>query len=405
MSWSSPHASSPSRSQRTQAVDVDERVPVDDHPADRLADGAQRPAVRVGGRRSRPGSTQPCVGSRCDRALPAGEADRAPVAAQEPVGDRVVAVGVVLVTARKRVVGRRRAGHVGGLAGPVLGPRSPGAVPHGQAVDRRAARRGSSTVPVTRPNWSKWWAEPNVEPTAASGSGGITPVEAQLQLAGGRRRRSRGRRTASARRPGSTRPSAASTSRRSASGGQLERRVVRAVEHLPRQPGGVVPHPGAAGDGADVRPHHRVEPAAEPALRVVEREPRRLGLPPAVAQHVGVEAVVVRPERRRRSAISTRAPGPALVEHDGDRPRRAGQAEVGVAAVGEQPGGAHPERRRAHGVEHLVVAAALVVDRDAGAGLVAPAELVALDDVRQQVGALPVERPTARRRRRTSDRR
>ena len=51
---------------------------------------------------------------------------------------------------------------------------------------------------------------------------------------------------------------------------QLERRIVRRVEHVPGQIRAVVPHPGAARDGADVRPHHRVEPAPEAALGMVE---------------------------------------------------------------------------------------------------------------------------------------
>ena len=162
--------------------------------------------------------------------------------------------------------------------------------------------------PVTRPNWSKWRADPNVDPTAVSGSGAMTPSKRRL----------------SSRRPASSYAELVATGRLLHShgdpcrqhdvaqvgvGGQCQRRVVRRVEHLPRQPGGVVPHPRSPRHGADVGPHHRVEPAPEPSLRVMEREPGRLGLPPALAHDVEVEPVVLGGEHRRSRRLSSRGHG------------------------------------------------------------------------------------------------
>ena len=134
------------------------------------------PAGRIGGAIADPADV-PALRVALDDALARGEADGLAVAAQEPVGDRVVAVGVGVGHGEEGVVGRRGAGDVGRLAGPVLRARPPRAVAHRQAVDVDLLAVDDDACPVTRPNWSKWWAEPNVEPTAASGSGGITPAK------------------------------------------------------------------------------------------------------------------------------------------------------------------------------------------------------------------------------------
>ena len=81
--------------------------------------------------------------------------------------------------------------------------------------------------------------------------------------------------------------------------GEFHRRQVAAVQDLPREMSGVVPHPGPAGHRADVVPGHGVEPAAQVPLDVVEGEPGRFGEPPVVASEVAVEAVVVRSEYGR----------------------------------------------------------------------------------------------------------
>ena len=40
----------------------------------------------------------------------------------------------------------------------------------------------STMCPVTRPSWSKWWARPNVDPTARSGSGAMTPSKRRSRV-------------------------------------------------------------------------------------------------------------------------------------------------------------------------------------------------------------------------------
>ena len=243
-------------------------------------------------------STHPCSSSRAHRPLAGGEADRLAVAAQEAVGDRVVAGRPGVRHGEERVLGRRRAGDVGGLAGPVLGAGSPRAVAHGQAVDldalavdRDVAGDATELVEVVGR------AERRADGGQRLGRHDAVEAEAQLEPLAVVVAEVVGlRRLDDADRDAGGQHDVAQVG----VGRQLQRRVVGAVEDVPRQPGRVVPHPGAAGHGADVRADHRVEPAAEPPLGGVEREPRRLRLPPAVAQLRRVQPVVVRAEGRGR---------------------------------------------------------------------------------------------------------
>ncbi len=317
-----------------EAVDVDERVAVDDHPADRLADGVQRAAGGVGGRRSSTRRTQPCSSSRSTVRSPAGQADGLAVAAQEAVGDRVVAVGPRCWSRRgSACVGVGRAGDVGGLAGAVSRAAAP--------TCGRASPRQSTSIrspcerrawPVTRPNWSKWWAEPNVEPTAVQRLGRHHPGEAQVRAPAGRRRRSRGRRrcvgsTTSDRHAGRQRRRRAGRCPAAAASG----RVVGAVRHVPRQP-------------------RRCRPTPTPRRRRCRCSGRTIVYSQPPSRRSGTwnenHAVSVSHQRslitavwRRSSSGPKTQPRPSsvperprrVVEHDGDRPRRAGQAQVVVA--------------------------------------------------------------------------
>ena len=97
MSWSSPHAVGAVDVPAHEAVDVDERVAVDDHPADRLADRPQPATLGVGGLELDP--FDPALRRVAHCPTPAvGEGDGATVATQEPVGDGVV----VAVAASRR---------------------------------------------------------------------------------------------------------------------------------------------------------------------------------------------------------------------------------------------------------------------------------------------------------------
>ena len=276
-----------------EAVDVDERVAVDDHAADRLTDGAERAAGGIGRRDLDPFDPPVLLVAR-HRPLAGGEADGLAVTAEETVGDGVVAGGPGVRHGEEGVLGRRRTGDVGGLAGPGLGTGSPGPVAHGQAVDLdalaverdvagdapelvevvgRAERRADGRQRLGRHHAVE--AEAQLDPLAVVVAEvvGLRGLDDADRHAGGQH-----------------------DVAQVGVGGQRERREVGAVADVPREPGRVVPHPGAAGDGADVRADHRVQPPAEPAVGGVEREPRRLGLPPAIAQLGRVEAVVVRAE-------------------------------------------------------------------------------------------------------------
>ena len=107
MSWSSPHAVLAVEVPAHEAVDVDERVAVDDHPADRLADRVQPAAVACRWP-SIVTALDPAVLARRARpcASPAARPTVSAVAAEEAVGDRV-AVGAGVGHGEEAVLGGR----------------------------------------------------------------------------------------------------------------------------------------------------------------------------------------------------------------------------------------------------------------------------------------------------------
>ena len=194
----------------------------------------------------------------------------------------------------KPVLGVRGPRHVGSLAGTVLRPRPPGAIPHAQAV--------------------------NGDLLTVHGDGAVDPTELVEMMGGteGRANRSerfRGHHPLEAQI--GPEPVAVSETQLVDHGrlddldlhaggqgdvgqiggrGQLQGGIVGAVEHLPGQMSTVVPYPGPAGHSADVGPHHGVKPAAQPPAGMMEGKPRGFRLPPTIAHHIEMEPVISRRE-------------------------------------------------------------------------------------------------------------
>ena len=116
-----------------QAVDVDERVAVQDDAAHGSSHRPQRAPLGIAPIDRDP--RDPTVlGRTHDPALAAGQRHGSTVPSHEPVRD-ALGVGATVGDGQEPMVGRSCTCDVGGLPRPVLGPASPGAVAHADAVD------------------------------------------------------------------------------------------------------------------------------------------------------------------------------------------------------------------------------------------------------------------------------
>src|SRR5206468_10763486 len=109
-----------------EAVDVDERLAVDDHTADRHTGGDHVTPCDVS-RLDRDASNPTRPEVAFDPPLAVSKAGGAPVAPEKTVRD-LIALGTHVRHSKETVRGIRSTGHVGGLPRPVFRPPAPGAI-------------------------------------------------------------------------------------------------------------------------------------------------------------------------------------------------------------------------------------------------------------------------------------